>query len=867
MQPGTRLGPYEVVAPLGAGGMGEVYRARDTRLGREVAIKLLRVEVAGDAERVKRFENEARTVASLSHPNILALYDVGSHEGQPYLVTELLEGCTLAERILSGGLTVAKAVELGTQTAHGLAAAHEHGVVHRDLKPGNVFVTKDGVVKILDFGLARLTQSEGAASDWRAAPTETGLTGAGSILGTVGYMAPEQVRGLPADHRSDIFSLGCVLYETVTGKQAFKRETTAETMTAILREPAPEISTSGVLATPELNRIVAHCLEKQPAERFQSASDVAFALRSLSTGGAVTEPASKRRFPRKALAGAAAAILVIAAAIGLLVWAPWRAEQPTAELEPKRIVVAVFENQSGDRSLDPLGRMTSDWITQGLSRVEGLEVVPSTSVLVAQPPGGPVTTRLDPLQALAEDTGAGIVVSGSYYLQGDTLYFQATISDTVHRKLLYALDPTSSAVATPLTAIDDLQRRVTGALAIKFESPYDIRLQRPPTYEAYREYINGFELFLTDDSEALRHMERAAELDPDFATPVAFSLFLHRVHGDWAEVETTIERANQMRDLLTPLGRDFLDGETAWVFHRYGDALQAMRSAQQRAPRDPMVNHWAGLTALLANRPQEAAGALGAFPQQPWGNHPLGATWIWLHGDSLHLLGRYENELEQARRGREQFAEDADIRGSEVSALAALGRVDEVDRVLQEIAAAQLRNWTPGEAMLFAAAELRAHGHREESMQLANRAVAWYRSRLAKEAVPESWQRSLAEALFWAEQWRDSQALYEKLVAGGSPEVKDLGMIGVTAARAGDRATALRVAGELEHLDRKWLFGEQTWHRAGIAASLGEKEQAVELLREAFAQGQPYGAYLHRSLALEPLWDYPPFQDLLRPKG
>jgi len=292
-----------------------------------------------------------------------------------------------------------------------------------------------------------------------------------------------------------------------------------------------------------------------------------------------------------------------------------------------------------------------------------------------------------------------------------------------------------------------------------------------------------------------------------------------------------------------------------------------MRGAQQRAPRDPMVNHWAGLVALLANRPDEAAAIFGAFSEQPWGNHPLGAVWISLYGDSLHMLGRYENELEQARRGREQFAEDADIRSSEVSALAALGRVDEVDRVLQEIAAAQLRNWTPGEAMLFAAAELRAHGHREESMQLANRAVAWYRSRLAKEAVPESWQRSLAEALFWAEQWRDSQALYEKLVAGGSPEVKDLGMIGVTAARAGDRATALRVAGELEHLDRKWLFGEQTWHRAGIAASLGEKEQAVELLREAFAQGQPYGAYLHRSLALEPLWDYPPFQDLLRPKG
>ena len=867
MQPGTRLGPYQVVAPLGAGGMGEVHRARDTRLGREVAVKLLRAEVAGDAERVKRFEQEARAVAALSHPNILALYDVGSHEGRPYLVTELLEGQTLAERIATGGLTVTKSVELATQIANGLAAAHEKGIVHRDLKPGNVFVTKDGVVKILDFGLARLTQTEGGAWDREVSPTEAGLTGVGTVLGTIGYMAPEQVRGLPADHRADIFALGCVLYEMLTSEQPFSRETAAETLTAILREPAPEISPSGVSATPELSRIVSHCLEKQPAERFQSASDVAFALRSLSTGGAITGPVAVRPSPRRLLIVTAAVLLVVAAVAALLLWKPWRAEQPLVVLDPKRIVVAVFENQTGDRSLDSLGRMTSDWITQGLSQVEGLEVVPSTSVLVAQPPGVPATARLDPLQALVEDTGAGIVVSGSYYLQGETVYFQATISDVIHRKLLYALDPTSSPAATPLAAIDDLQRRVMGALATKFESPYEIRLQRPPTYEAYREYINGFELLLIDNSEALQHMERAAELDPDFATPVAFSLFLHRIQGDWVEVESTIERANQMRDQLTPLGRDFLDGETAWVFHRYGDALQAMRSAQQRAPRDPMVNHWAGLTALLANRPHEAVGAFGAFPQQPWGDHPLGATWISLHGDSLHLLGRYEDELDEARRGREQFGEVADIRSSEVSALAALGRVEELGRALQDIEAAQLRFWTPADAMLFAAGELRAHGHREESLQIAGRAVAWYRGRPPQEAATEVWRRGLAEALAWAEQWSDSQALCEQLVAGGSPELRDLGMWGVAAARAGDRDTAVRIAGELEHLDRKWLFGEHTWHRAGIAASLGEKEKAVELLREAFAQGQPYGTHLHRSLALVPLRGYAPYEDLIRPKG
>ena len=286
MHPGSRLGPYEIVSPLGAGGMGEVYRARDTRLGREVAVKLLRAEVADDAERVKRFEQEARAVAALSHPNILALHDVGTHEGRPYLVTELLEGQTLQERIAAGGLTVAKSVEIATPIASGLAAAHERGIIHRDLKPGNVFVTKDGVVKILDFGLARLTQAEGGAWDREASPTETGWSGAGVVLGTVGYMAPEQVRGLPADHRSDIFALGCVLYEMVSGARAFQRDSAVETMNAILKEEAPDLAAADPRIPASLARVVAHCLEKSPSDRFQSARDLAFNLQAVSATSA-----------------------------------------------------------------------------------------------------------------------------------------------------------------------------------------------------------------------------------------------------------------------------------------------------------------------------------------------------------------------------------------------------------------------------------------------------------------------------------------------------------------------------------------------------------------------------------------------------
>ena len=229
LRAGERLGPYEILGPLGAGGMGEVYRARDPRLEREVAVKVLPADVAGDPERLRRFEQEARSSGSLSHPNVLVVYDVGSHEEAPYLVTELLGGETLRQRLEAGPIPVRKAVDCALQTARGLAAAHERGIVHRDLKPENLFLTNDGVVKILDFGLARLDrQGDGEAT------TETPGTKPGALLGTVGYMSPEQVQGRLADHRSDLFALGVVLYEMLSGARAFRRPTSVETLNAIL---------------------------------------------------------------------------------------------------------------------------------------------------------------------------------------------------------------------------------------------------------------------------------------------------------------------------------------------------------------------------------------------------------------------------------------------------------------------------------------------------------------------------------------------------------------------------------------------------------------------------------------------------------
>ena len=274
---GTRLGPYEIVGPLGAGGMGEVFRARDTRLGRDVAIKVLPGEFAADPERLRRFEQEARAVAALSHPSILALFDVGTHEGVPYLVTELLEGESLRDRLNAGSLPVRRAVEIAIQIAQGLAAAHGKGIVHRDLKPANVFVTNDGPVKILDFGIAKLA-SPRSAEELAPATTLVEATAGGTVFGTVGYMSPEQVLGKPVDARSDLFSLGVVLYEMLSGTRPFQRESAPETMAAILNEEPPDLATIGRGIPPGLARVVGHCLEKRPEDRVQSARDLAFDL-------------------------------------------------------------------------------------------------------------------------------------------------------------------------------------------------------------------------------------------------------------------------------------------------------------------------------------------------------------------------------------------------------------------------------------------------------------------------------------------------------------------------------------------------------------------------------------------------------------
>jgi Tol biopolymer transport system component len=353
---GSRLGPYEITAAIGAGGMGEVYRARDTQLGRDVAIKVLPSFLSADPDRLRRFEQEARAAAALNHPNILVVFQLGTHDGVPYLVSELLEGSTIREPLQRGALPTRKAIDYGVQIARGLAAAHEKGIVHRDLKPENVFVTKDGRVKILDFGLARLLPQRGEVEV--NAPTLSDLTDPGTVMGTVGYMSPEQVRGKPADHRADIFALGAILYEMLTGKRAFQKPTSAETMTAILNEEPPGLLHLVPLAPPAMQRVVHRCLEKSPEQRFQSASDLAFALEALSDSSSLTvpAPASPDRESRSKLIATAVGLIFVALLAGAALIL-FRARKSPGPATGEYVQLTNFDDAAVAPALSPDGRM------------------------------------------------------------------------------------------------------------------------------------------------------------------------------------------------------------------------------------------------------------------------------------------------------------------------------------------------------------------------------------------------------------------------------------------------------------------------------------------------------------------------------
>ena len=639
---GSRLGPYEIVAPLGAGGMGEVYKARDTRLERTVAIKVLPSRLASDADALARFEREARAVAALSHPNILAIHDFGTHEGIAYAVTELLEGKTLRERLEEGPLSPRKAIEYGVQAAHGLAAAHDRGIVHRDLKPENVFVTNDGRVKVLDFGLARVSMPDSSAPATEVR-TATVATEPGVVMGTVGYMSPEQVRGQVADHRSDVFSFGAVLYEMLTRERAFQGASAADTMSAVLNQE-PQLSRTVHGVAPGLEQILRRCLEKNPGERFQSAHDLAFALRSLSASGATATVSPAPALRRFALWAAGVLLVLLAAAAAL--FSRGLGRKPIDSL-----AVLPFANERADPETEYLSDGITESLINRLSRLPNVRVISRASVFrykgKDQDPG-----------AIARELGVRAIVTGRVTHRGDQLSIGTELVDMRDNRQLWG-ERYDRKFADVFAVQEEIARQISESLQLRLTGEDEKRLAKRATGnpEAYQAYLKGYhharKVTLADLEKGMTYFRQALALDPNYAPAYAGIAYTYiNWLADWhMPAREAFRQGKEAALKAVELDPSLPDGHTYLGMARllsdydWAGAEEEFRRAIELNPADATAHHWYAVFLSARGRfdevERETARALEL--------DPLSIETNFLSGWSLYFARRCDEAIKRIR--------------------------------------------------------------------------------------------------------------------------------------------------------------------------------------------------------------------------
>ena len=616
---GTRLGPYEILAPLGAGGMGEVYRARDSKLDRDVAIKVLPPSFARDPEMQARFEREAKAVASLSHPNILSIFDFGTQGGVAFAVMELLKGATLRERLDAETIPQKQALEYALQVAKGLAAAHDQGIVHRDLKPENLFVTKGGHLKILDFGLAKRVETVNTVEnvntevETSAPKASDGLTEPGAIMGTVGYMSPEQVRGLAVDQRSDIFSFGAILYELLSGKKAFKRDTAVDSMLAILKEEPPELSGSGRNISPALDHVVKHCLEKDPDDRFQSAHDIAFAISeqssSPSTSGVqLASPPTERR---KVLIAVAAIVVLAAFGVFLL-----RRRHRGGDGGVRRLAVLPFENQ-GSPEDDYFADGIADEIRGKLTSLPGLQVI-------ARGSSTPYRKTTKTPKQVAEELEVGYLLNatvrweksgGTSRVHVSPELIEVSGSGAPTAKWQQPFDATLTDV---FQVQSEIATNVAQSLGSALGAQEQKQLSEKPTQNlpAYDAFLKGEEVWNSTGNDpasvrkALAFYEQAVALDPAFAQAWAqVSRATSILYANGTPSPALAERARQAAEKAIALAPGRPEGYLALGQYERVDTFNFARAIEQYEKGQRLAP---GNTNLLRGR------ALAEMPLGRW---------------------------------------------------------------------------------------------------------------------------------------------------------------------------------------------------------------------------------------------------------
>ena len=830
---GSRLGDYEVVALLGAGGMGEVYRARDLRLRRVVAIKVLPAFVSSDPERLRRFEQEALAAAALNHPNILAVFQMGTHEGAPYLVSELLEGETLREQLKRAPLPSRKTINCGVQIAHGLAAAHEKGIVHRDLKPENLFVTKDGRVKILDFGLAKLTQAQGSSAN--SALTVGSQTEPGMVMGTAGYMSPEQVRGQSADHRADIFAFGAILYEMLTGQRAFQKPTSAETMTAVLLEEPAAIPQIAPQTPPALQRIVQRCLEKNPDQRFQSASDLAFALDALSDSGAlnatgIAQAVHTSRRSRYTRIAAASVIALIIAASAYIHW-----HRGPAKLKEKgTVILADFDNKTGDPIFD-------DTLKQALAAA--LRQSPFLSVLsdsrvnatlqfMKRPSSTPLNAQIT--QEICQRAngkawiGGSIASIGGQYLVG-LKAFNCQTGDVLADEQATAggkeqvLDVLNKETVKLRTQLGESLADVK-----KFDVP--LRQATTSSLEALKALSVGSKtLHEKGPTDALPFYEHAIELDPDFATAYMYAGKMHVGLYEYVRAKELFSKAYSLRGHASEIER--FDIESMYYEFVVGDLENSIRVYREWLSTYPddfvALGNLAHVYSSMGQCQQAADLNAQSLKQAP-SNVTGYDNYAW----DLMCLNRFGEA-----RGVIHNALDSNLDSyflhSELYWLAFLTHDDR--GIAEQAARSKDRPILLQEILALQAGAEAFFGHLQKSRELSQQAVdAWRRTGAEQPAAVEAMHAALRDASFGNLTQARERAIASLNRSNTADNVQQLAALAL--ASAGD---ALRAQSLLNSLVKEYPKGTlinfvvAPTVQARLELSKGNAEKSIQLLQSA----------------------------------
>ncbi|MBI3463405.1 MAG: protein kinase [Planctomycetes bacterium] len=643
---GTQLGPYEVLASLGMGGIGEVYRGKDLRLDREVAIKVLPDRLGNSPEALARFERETKAVAALSHPNILAIHDCGKHEDVSFAVMELLEGETLRSRVARSPIPWRKALEIGVAIADGLAAAHSKGIIHRDLKPENIFLTTDGQVKILDFGLAHFQPHYSPTTEtqsFRPAQTEPGV-----LIGTIAYMSPEQARGLPVDARSDIFSLGCVFYEMVGGQRPFHRRTPADTLAAILNQDPPDLGDSGSPTPLELSRLIRHCLEKNPEQRFQSARDLAFDIRAILSDSAITKalPAAYRRRSQFAIWGTVTLLCLVALLAGVLYQRFLVREKVINSL-----AVLPFSNLGGDPETEYLSDGITESLINNLSQLSNLKVMSRNSVFRYK--GKEVDASV-----AARELGVRAILTGRVSQRGDGLSVSVELVDARDNSHIWG-DQFRRKLLDTMSLQDEIATQISEKLRLRLTAEQQRHLTRRYTEnaEAYRLYLQGRYHWnkYTENGfrKAMECFNQAIALDPTYALAyVGLADSYYGLSNMYMPPSEAIPKARQAARKALETDETLAEAHVSLAIIKaqydwdWPNAETEYRRGIVLKPAYAFAHHYYGHFLAANGRLQEAIEelkrALELDPLSLFSN----ATFAWLH----YLARDYDGAIEHGRK-------------------------------------------------------------------------------------------------------------------------------------------------------------------------------------------------------------------------